>query len=66
LFVLHEYLRKKIVRKNVNVANRKIVKKIARQMKAMKTKSHFKIQNKFDHKQSEKQFVNNKRFKNDH
>jgi hypothetical protein len=42
LFVLHEYLRKKIVRKNVNVANRKIIKKISRQMKTMKTKSHFK------------------------
>jgi hypothetical protein len=65
LFVLHEYLRKKIVRKNVNVANRKIVKKIVRQIKTMKTKSHFKIL-KFDHKQSKKQFVNNKRFKNDH
>jgi hypothetical protein len=50
LFVLHEYFRKKIVRKNVNVANRKIVKKIVRQMKTMKTKSHFKMQNKFDHK----------------
>jgi hypothetical protein len=32
----------------------------------MKTKSHFKIQNKFDHKQNKEQFVNNKRFKNDH
>jgi hypothetical protein len=31
----------------------------------MKTKSHFKIL-KFDHKQNKKQFVNNKRFKNDH
>jgi hypothetical protein len=66
LLVLHEYFRKKIVRKNVNVANRKIVKKIVRQMKTMKTKSHFKSQNKFDHKQKKKQFVNNKRFKNDH
>jgi hypothetical protein len=66
LLVLHKYFRKKIVRKNVNVANRKIVKKIIRQMKAMKTKSHFKIQNKSDYKQSKKQFVNNKRFKNDH
>jgi hypothetical protein len=66
LFVLHEYFRKKIVRKNVNVASRKIVKKIARQMKAMKTKSHFKFQNKSDHKQNKEQFVNNKRFKNDH
>ncbi len=64
LLVLHEYLRKKIVRKNVNVASRKIVKETARQMKAMKTKSHFK--NKSDHKQSKEQFVNNKRFRNDH
>jgi hypothetical protein len=66
LFVLHEYFRKKIVRKNVNVANRKIVKKAVRQMKAVKTKSHLKSQNKSDHKQKKKQFVNNKRFKNDH
>jgi hypothetical protein len=65
LLVLHEYFRKKIVRKNVNVANRKIVEKIARQIKAMKMKSHFKIL-KFDHKQNKKQFINNKRFKNDH
>jgi hypothetical protein len=64
LLVLHEYLRKKIVRKNVNVASRKIVKKIVRQMKAVKTKSHFK--NKSDYKQNKKQFVNNKRLKNDH
>jgi hypothetical protein len=35
-------------------------------MKAMKMKSHFKFQNKFDHKQNKEQFVNNKRFKNDH
>jgi hypothetical protein len=54
LLVLHEYFRKKIVRKNVNVASRKIVKEIARQIKAMKTKSHFKSQNKFDHKQKKK------------
>jgi hypothetical protein len=33
LLVLHEYFRKKIVRKNVNVANRKIVKKTVRQIK---------------------------------
>jgi hypothetical protein len=33
-------------------------------MKAVKTKSHFK--NKSDHKQSKKQFVNNKRLRNDH
>jgi hypothetical protein len=66
LFVLHEYFRKKIVRKNVNVANRKIVKKAARQMKVVKTKSHFKSQNKSDHKQKKEQSVNNKRFKNDH
>jgi hypothetical protein len=33
LLVLHEYFRKKIVYKNVNVTNRKIVKKIVRQMK---------------------------------
>jgi hypothetical protein len=65
LLILHEYFRKKIVCKNVNVANRKIVKKIVRQIKAMKTKSHFKIL-KFDHKQNKKQFANNKRFKNDH
>jgi Na+-transporting methylmalonyl-CoA/oxaloacetate decarboxylase gamma subunit len=66
LLVLHEYLRKKIVRKNVNVASRKIVEKTVRQMKAMKTKSHFKFQNKFDHKQRKEQSANNKRFKNDH
>jgi hypothetical protein len=65
LLVLHEYLRKKIVRKNVNVANRKIVKKIARQIKAIETKFHLKTL-KFDHKQNKEQFVNNKRFKNDH
>jgi hypothetical protein len=50
LLVLHEYFRKKIVCKNVNVANRKIVKKIVRQIKIMKTKCHFKTQNKFNHK----------------
>jgi hypothetical protein len=66
LLVLHEYLRKKIVRKNVNVANRKIVKKIARQIKEVKTKSHLKSQNKSDHKQSKEQFANNKRLRNDH
>jgi hypothetical protein len=65
LFVLHEYFRKKIVRKNVNVANRKIVKEIVRQIKIMKTKFYFKIL-KFDHKQNKKQFVNNKRFKKNH
>jgi hypothetical protein len=65
LLVLHEYFRKKIVRKNVNVASRKIVKETVRQIKTMKTKSHFKIL-KSDHKQNKKQFVNNKRFKNDH
>jgi hypothetical protein len=64
LLALHEYFRKKIVRKNVNVANRKIVEEIARQIKAVKTKSHFK-NIKSDHKQNKKQFVNNKRFKND-
>jgi hypothetical protein len=64
LLVLHEYLRKKIVRKNVNVANRKTVEETARQMKTMKTKFHFK--NKFDHKQSKEQFVNNKRLRNNH
>jgi hypothetical protein len=66
LFVLHEYLRKKIVCKNVNVASRKIVKEAVRQMKAMKTKSHLKSQNKSDHKQKKKQSANNKRFKNDY
>jgi hypothetical protein len=64
LFVLHEYLRKKIVRKNVNLASRKTVEETARQMKTMKTKSHFK--NKFDHKQNKEQFVNNKRLRNNH
>jgi hypothetical protein len=64
LLVLHEYFCKKIIRKNVNVANRKIVEKTVRQMKTMKTKSHFKIL-KSDHKQNKKQFANNKRFKND-
>jgi hypothetical protein len=65
LLILHEYFRKKIIRKNVNVANRKIVKKIIRQIKAVETKFHLKIL-KFDHKQNKKQFANNKRFKNDH
>ncbi len=65
LLVLHEYLRKKIVRKNVNVASRKIVEETARQMKAVKTKSHLKIL-KSDHKQNKEQFANNKRSKNDH
>jgi hypothetical protein len=65
LLVLHDYLRKKIVRKNFDVANRKIVKEVVRQMKTMKTKSHFKFQNKSDHKQRKEQYVNNKRFKND-
>jgi hypothetical protein len=65
LLVLHEYFRKKIIRKNVNVANRKIVEETARQMKAVKTKSHFKIL-KSDHKQSKEQFANNKRLRNDH
>jgi hypothetical protein len=66
LLVLHEYLRKKIVRKNVNVASRKIVKEIVRQMKAVKTKSHLQTLNKSDHKQSKEQFANNKRLRNDH
>jgi DNA-directed RNA polymerase beta subunit len=65
LLVLHEYLRKKIVRKNVNVASRKIVEETVRQIKTMKTKSHFKSL-KSDHKQNKKQFANNKRFRNDH
>jgi hypothetical protein len=65
LLVLHEYFRKEIVRKNVNVANRKIVKKITQQIKAIETKFHLKIL-KSDHKQSKEQFVNNKRFRNDH
>ncbi len=64
LLVLHEYFRKKIVRKNVNVANRKIVEKTVRQIKAMKTKSHLKTL-KSDHKQSKKQFANNKRLRNE-
>ncbi len=65
LLVLHEYLRKKIVRKNVDVASRKIVDETVRQMKAVKTKSQFKLQNKSDHKQSKEQFANNKRSRND-
>jgi hypothetical protein len=65
LLVLHEYFRKKIVRKNVDVASRKIVEKTVRQMKAVKTKSHLKI-SKSDHKQSKEQFANNKRLRNDH
>jgi hypothetical protein len=65
LLVLHEYLRKKIVRKNVDVANRKIVEETARQMKTVKTKSHFKNL-KSDHKQNKEQFANNKRSRNDH
>jgi hypothetical protein len=37
-FVLHEYLRKKFVRKNVNVLNCKIMKKTIYQIKIVKTK----------------------------
>jgi hypothetical protein len=65
LLVLHEYLRKKIVRKNVDVASRKIVKKIVRQMKAIEMKSHLKSQNKSKSKQSSKFHVNNKRLRNE-
>jgi hypothetical protein len=65
LLVLHDYLRKKIVRKNVNVANRKIVKKTARQMKAIEMKSHLKSQNKSKSKQSRKFHANNKRLRNE-
>jgi hypothetical protein len=49
-FALHEYLRKKIVRKNVNVSNRKIVKKTTRQMKIVETKSFQKQQTKQESK----------------
>jgi hypothetical protein len=65
LLVLHDYLRKKIVRKNVNVANRKIVKKTVRQMKTIEMKSHLKSQNKSKSKQSRKFHANNKRLRNE-
>ncbi len=65
LLVLHDYLRKKIVRKNVNVANRKIVKKIVRQMKAIEMKFHLKSQNKSKSKQNRKFHANNKRLRNE-
>ncbi len=65
LLVLHDYLRKKIVRKNVNVANRKIVKKTARQMKAIEMKSHLKSQNKSESKQTRRFHANNKRLRNE-
>ncbi len=65
LLVLHDYFRKKIVWKNVNVANRKIVKKIARQIKTIEMKSHLKSQNKLKNKQSRRFHVNNKRLRNE-
>ncbi len=65
LFILHDYLRKKIVWKNVNVASRKIVKKIVRQIEAIEMKSHLKSQNKSESKQSRRFYANNKRFKNE-
>jgi hypothetical protein len=65
LFILHDYLRKKIVRKNVNVASRKIVKKIVRQMKAIEMKSHLKSQNKSKSKQNREFHANNKRLRNE-
>ncbi len=65
LLVLHEYLRKKIVRKNVDVASRKIVKKTARQMKAIEMKSHLKSQNKSKSKKSRRFHANNKRLRNE-
>jgi hypothetical protein len=65
LLVLHDYLRKKIVRKNVNVANRKIVKKIVRQVKAIEMKSHLKSQDKSKSKQSRRFHANNKRLRNE-
>jgi hypothetical protein len=65
LLVLHDYFRKKIVRKNVNVANRKIVKKIVWQIKAIEMKSHLKSQNKSKSKQNRKFHANNKRFRNE-
>ncbi len=58
LLVLHEYLRKKIVRKNVNVSNRKIVKKTIRQMKVVETKSSQKQQIKLKSKFSKKHYAN--------
>ncbi len=65
LLVLHDYLRKKIIRKNVNVANRKIVKKTVQQMKTIEMKSHLKSQNKSKSKQSRKFHINNKRLRNE-
>jgi ABC-type multidrug transport system fused ATPase/permease subunit len=65
LLVLHNYLRKKIVRKNVNVANRKIVKKTARQIEAIEMKSHLKSQNKSKSKQNRRFHANNKRLRNE-
>jgi hypothetical protein len=65
LLILHDYFRKKIVRKNVNVASRKIVKKTVRQMKAIEMKSHLKSQNKSKSKQSRRFHANNKRLRNE-
>jgi hypothetical protein len=65
LLVLHDYFRKKIVRKNVNVASRKIVKKSARQIKTIEMKSHLKSQNKSKSKQNRRFHANNKRLKNE-
>jgi hypothetical protein len=65
LLVMHDYFRKKIVRKNVNVTNRKIVKKIARQIKAIEMKSHHKSQNKLKSKQNWRFHANNKRLRNE-
>jgi hypothetical protein len=65
LLVLHDYLRKKIVRKNVDVASRKIVKKTVRQMKAIEMKFHLKSQNKSKSKQNREFHANNKRLRNE-
>jgi hypothetical protein len=65
LLVLHDYLRKKIVRKNVDVASRKIVKKTARQMKAIEMKPHLKSQNRSKSKQNREFHANNKRLRNE-
>jgi hypothetical protein len=65
LFVLHDYLRKKIIRKNVNVVNRKIVKKTARQIKTIEMKFYLKSQNKLKNKQNRRFHAKNKRLRNE-
>jgi hypothetical protein len=57
-FPLHEYLRKEVVRKNVNMSNRKIVKKTTRQIKVVETKFFQKQQTKQKDKFNKRNYVN--------